>query len=84
MAERRNAGSQLDDIPRPIRQVVTQANGDLAIVLDGNNYYWLVNRKLRRVYPDKFSLLDRAKAEAAMVVFLTDPTAPRPRWRERL
>ena len=75
--------TQFKQIPRPVQQILVQTNGDLAIVQDANNYYWLVNRRHRRLYPDRFSLLDRAQHEAAMVVFLTDPTAPRPTWKEK-
>ena len=74
---------QFPGIPRPARRVWVQTNGDLAIIQDSHNAYWLVNRKMGRTYPDTFSLLEHTKREAASVVFLFDPSAPSPRWKVR-
>ena len=70
-------------IPRPIQKVVVQTNGDLAIVQDVNNRYWLVKRVHGRTYPDTFSLLENAKKEASSITFLHDPSAPSPKWKEK-
>ena len=74
---------QFSQIPRPIQKVVVQTNGDLAIVQDINNTYWLVNRVHGRTYPETFSLLEDAKREAASASFIHDPSAPSPKWKER-
>ena len=72
---------QFPEIPRPAQKAWVQTNGDLAIIKDRHNAYWLVNRKTERTYPDTFSLLEHAKREAASVVFIYDPSAPSPRWK---
>jgi hypothetical protein len=66
-----------------LRRAFIQTNGDLAILQDRNNRYWLVNRKTGAVYPDTFSLKEEAAREAASVSFLYDPSAPSPTWKER-
>ena len=74
---------QFSRIPRPIRKVVVQTNGDLAIVQDINNTYWLVNRTHDRIYPETFSLLEDAQREASSVSFIHDPSAPSPKWKTK-
>lgn len=71
------------EVPRPLRGAFVQTNGDLAILHDRNNRYWLVNRKTGAVYPDTFSLKEDAAREAASVSFLYDPSAPSPTWKEK-
>ena len=83
MTKQRKEKAQFAHIPKPIRQVVIQTNGDLAIIQDVNNTYWLVNRVHGRTYPDTFSLLDQAKREAASVSFIADPSSPSPKWKEK-
>ena len=83
MATKRRDITQFPGIRRPIRRVVAQTNGDLAIIQDVNNTYWLVNRVHGRTYPDTFSLLDQAKREAASVTFIADPSSPSPKWKEK-
>ena len=83
MAKKNRRSEQYPHIPRPIRRVVVQTNGDLAIIQDVNNTYWLVNRVHGRTYPDEFSLLDQAKREAASVSFIADPSSPSPKWKEK-
>ena len=73
----------VERIPRPVQKVVVQTNGDLAIVQDKYNRYWLVNRTTGRTYPDTVSLLDEAKREAASVSFIYDPGAPSPKWKQQ-
>lgn len=75
--------TQFTQIPRPVQKILIQTNGDLAIIQDNLNRYWLVNRKSGRTYPDTFSLLEQAKKEAASVVFIFDPSSPSPRWKVR-
>ena len=83
MAKKNRRSEQYPHIPRPIRRVVVQTNGDLAIFQDVNNTYWLVNRVHGRTYPDTFSLLDQAKREAASVSFIANPSSPSPKWKEK-
>lgn len=71
------------EIPRPIQKAHVQTNGDLAILQDKYNLYWLVNRKTGAVYPDTFSLKEHAAREAASISFLHDPSAPSPTWKEK-
>lgn len=78
-----NLKSQFPQIPRPIGRVIVQTNGDLVIIQDINNTYWLVNRRHGRTYPDTFSLFEDAKREAASVSFIADPSSPAPRWMEK-
>ena len=75
--------NQFPEISRPIRKVVVQTNGELAIVQDSHNRYWLVNRIRGRIHPDRFSLLDNAKREAASISFIHDPDAASPKWKEK-
>ena len=75
--------NEFPQIPRPIRRVVVQTNGELAIVQDSHNRYWLVNRVRGRIYPDQFSLLENAKREAASRSFMHDPDAVSPKWKEK-
>lgn len=71
------------EVPRPIRKALIQTNGDLAVLQDKYNTYWLVNRKTGAVYPETFSLKDDAARQAASVSFLYDPSAPSPTWKEK-
>lgn len=69
-----------DRIPRPVQKVVRQTNGPLAIVQDGYNLYWIINRKNGKLIPDRFEGLDWAKSEASSLLFLHKPEAPSPTW----
>ena len=69
-----------DRIPRPIQRVVRQTNGPLAIVRDGRNFYWILNRKNGRRIPERFEGLKAAKTEASSLLFLHRPEAPAPTW----
>ena len=72
------------EIPRPIQMALVQTNGDLAILQDKYNRYWLVNRKTGAVWPDTFSLKEHAAREAASISFIYDPSAPSPTWKEKI
>lgn len=69
-----------DRIPHPIQKVVRQTNGPLAIVQDGYNFYWIINRKNGKLLPDRFEGLRAAKDEASSLLFLHKPEAPSPLW----
>ena len=69
-----------DRIPRPIQRVVRQTNGPLALVQDGRNFYWIINRKNGRRIPERFEGLTAAKTEASSLLFLHKPEAPAPTW----
>ena len=69
-----------DRIPRPIQEVVRQTNGPLALVQDGLNFYWIINRKNGRHLPDRFEGIEAAKREASSLMFLHKPEAPSPQW----
>ena len=69
-----------DRIPQPIRRVVRQTNGPLAIVQDRRNFYWIVNRKNGRTVPERFEGLDAAKREASTILFLHKPKGQSPKW----
>jgi hypothetical protein len=69
-----------DRIPRPIQRVIRQINGPLAIVQDGRNFYWIINRKNGRHVPERFEGLEAAKSEASTLLFLHKPEARKPSW----
>lgn len=71
------------EIPRPFQRALVQTNGDLAIIQEKYNRYWLVNRKTGVVWPDTFSLKEHAAKEASSITFLHDPSAPSPTWKEK-
>lgn len=74
---------QFPQISRPVQKVLVQTNGDLAIIQDKYNRYWLVNRKTGAVWPDTFSLKEHAAKEASSITFLHNPSAPSPTWKEK-
>ncbi len=69
-----------DRIARPVRLVVRQTNGPLAIVQDARNFCWIVNRENGKIVPESFDGLDAAKREASTLSSLHWPGSPSPKW----
>lgn len=69
-------------IPAPWTRLVVQVNGDLALVRDLRNMWWLVNTRHKRVHPERFETLESAKREASSISFISNPAAPSPEWEE--
>jgi hypothetical protein len=69
-----------DHIARPVRLVVRQTNGPLAIVADAGDFYWIVNRENGKTAPERLDRLEAAKGEASTLSSLEWPGSPSPKW----
>ncbi len=69
-----------DHIARPVRLVVRQTNGPLAIVADARGFYWIVSRENGNAVAERFDGLEAAKREATTLSSLEWPGSPPPKW----
>lgn len=69
-----------DRIARPVRLVVRQTNGPLAIVQDRRNSCWIVSRENGKAVPESFEDLEAAKQKASTLSSLHWPGSPSPKW----
>ena len=67
-------------IPRPVRLIVRQTNGPLAIVQDAREFCWIVNRENGKAVRESFDGLEAAKREASTLSSLYWPEVPSPKW----
>jgi len=77
-----NPKRHFPQVPKPWQRIVVQTNGDLTIIQDANNRYWLVNSRFRKVYPERFESLKAAAREASSVSFVLNPASSSPEWKE--